>query len=123
MATPQYNPNQLVAQAIAYHYVLTPVPNSLTIHWDDAANYYFDEVSDGSSLVWVDLMIVTFREQFPTVQWMVDDPGTLYDQFNDFDGVSSSPYSMETLQSCAQLVLARYKELFTRLVAAGIPVA
>jgi hypothetical protein len=117
-----YNEDNIFKEARRSGYALTPIPESLTVHWGDSSNYYFDEVFDGSSLVWIDLMIESFREAFPEVDWMVDDPGTLYDQGFEDEECEESPYSLEKMQEVSQLTLERYESLFNRLVAAGVEV-
>lgn len=117
----------LAAMEYSENTSLTPTPKTLTIHWSHASSYYFDEVFDGSSLVWIQLMMDSFREAFSGMEWMVDDPGTLYVNYEngveiDYDDFQVSPFSMEKLQEVSDVVLARYASLSHRLVAAGIRV-
>lgn len=114
-----YSEERHFKEAIANEEVLTPVPETLTVRWDDG--YYFDEVYDGSSLIWIWLIIETFCEAYPGVDWSVDDPGTLYDQ-GSLEDHKEPPYSLEKMQEVSQVALARYSSLFNRLRAAGMEV-
>lgn len=117
----------LAAMEYPEHMALTPIPKTLTVHWSHASSYYFDEVFDGSSLIWIHLMMDSFREAFPGMDWMVDDPGTLYVNYTngaeiDYDDFQVSPFNLERLQEVSNVILTRYASLSNRLVAAGIRV-
>lgn len=118
-----YNEDTHFSEALRKGELLTPVPESLTVHWSDDTNYYFDEVYDGSSLIWIDLMIETFSEVLPDVDWGVDDPGVLYDQGSeDYEDYEESPHPLDKMQEAADIALARYTSLFKRLEAEGVEV-
>lgn len=104
--------------------VLTPVPDALTVNWSEECSYYFDEVYDGSSLLWVFVIQDTFEELIPGFYWTVDDPGSLYiDTYSDRGAgipnegayLEASYVDMNRMQEAADLALARYKELFEAL--------
>lgn len=116
-----YDEKKFVNEILAHPAVLDPIPAKLTVIWQECDSYYFDNVYDGCTLIWIDLMIVTFREFFPGVPWMVDDPGILYVGEDD-SSYDASPYNMEVMQQASNTVLARYRSLFARLVEAGVPV-
>lgn len=120
-----FNVDTVVDEAIRFGYVLTPVPDSLTIHWAKySLNYDFDEVFDGASLVWVDVMQDTFNSETPEYDWTVDDPGILYayDANNKFEDAESSPIDLSRLQEVANVALDNYRMVFDRLVDAGVSV-
>lgn len=114
-----YDEEKHFQHAVRCDYVLTPVPESLTVLCDDGL-YFFEEVVDGSSLVWIDLMIDTFCEAFPGVDWMMDDPGTLFDQDESYEDCEESPFSLDKMQEVSQVALSRYGSLFGRLKTAGL---
>lgn len=118
-----YVEDEVFAEVVDYRYVITPVPEVLTIEWEWGDNYCFDNLSDCSSLAWIPVMMETFRELFPGVDWMVDDPGTLYVGDCEAEEAESSPYDMEKMQKATDLSLSRYASLLERLVAHGFTVA
>lgn len=119
-----YNEDEIFKYELRCENALTPVPEKLTVNWDGGGNYYFDEVYDGHSLVWIYVMTDTYEEAFPGPGWNVDDPGTLYSEENseEIEESEESPYDMKKMQEAADLALARYESLFNRLKAAGVPV-
>lgn len=113
-----YNEDTIIQRALGSGYDITPVPDTLTINWD--YGIYFDEVMDGSSLVWIDVMQDTFNEQLPGHNWIVDDPGTLY--WEGFDPDDENPFKLSELQGVADLALDRYRSLFEKAIERGVPV-
>lgn len=110
--------DSIVNKALKYGYDLTPVPSSLTIEEEDVNYYCFDEVADGSSLVWIDVLQDVFNDAFGTVNaWTVDDPGVLYNQ-EDEDSVSD----MEKMQEIADEALRIYTVVFEKLKDQGVQV-
>lgn len=119
----EYDEDDFFEEMLDSGYGLTPVPESLTIHWS-GNDYYFDNVFDSSSLIWIDLMQMTFNEVLPGYGWTVDDPGTIYATENnddDYDG-EDSPFDMVKMQEATDLSLARFAKVFERLLNVGVTV-
>lgn len=119
-----YDEDEIFEQEVSYGHDLTPVPEKLTVNWEGAGNYFFDEVYDGHSLVWIYVLTDTFEEVLPNIGWNVDDPGVLYseEQSMEIEESEESPYDMKKMQEAADLALSRYESLFNRLKAAGASV-
>lgn len=122
MVSENFDVDKVVEKCLVDGEVLTPVPDSLTIHWAEySLNYYFDEVFDGSSLVWVDVIEETFNSEMPEYDWTVDDPGTLYgdDLDGQFEDAESSPIDLTKLQNVADKALENYQVVFGAMVSLG----
>lgn len=120
-----FNPDIYVNSVLDDMDTITPVPATLTIYWDYDDLYSFDEISESSAVIWADLIMDTFCEDFPGVEWEVDShPGWLYDQDQAdlHQGAAQSPYDLEQLQITADKTLDRYRQVFDRLISLGVTV-
>lgn len=114
-----YNEEKIFEKARRNGTVLTPVPEELTINWEAGGGFFFNEVFDGHSLLWVPVLMETFNEVIPEENWLVDDPGFLYSENPDFEEAEESPVPLERMQEAADLALSHYAMLYERLVDAG----
>ena len=114
-----YNEEKIFEKARRNGTVLTPVPKKLTINWEAGDGFFFDEVFDGHSILWVPVLMETFNEVIPEENWLVDDPGVLYSDNPDFEEAEESPVPLERMQEAADLALSHYAMLYERLVAVG----
>lgn len=115
---------KIVSKSVKCEYVLTPVPDALKIEWEgDGANYYVDGIEDGGSLIWVEVFQDVCMRMLSSGDWVVDDPGTLYDQEWEDEDVDSSPYFLDDMQGVAVAALEVYREVFERMVKLGFSVS
>lgn len=102
--------------AVVQRAILDPVPDSLTIEWGEyGASYFFREIGDGDTLLWIPIIQDTFGAVLDNHDWTVDDPGTLYLDEDEYEDAQESPFDMQEMQSAANQALANYRAVFERV--------
>lgn len=102
--------------AVAHGVPLDPVPDSLTVEWGEyGASYFFKELGDGDTLLWISILQDTFGAVLGNPDWTVDDPGTLYLDEDEYEDAQESPFDMQKMQDTANQALANYRAVFERI--------
>src|SRR5690625_716101 len=102
--------------AIEHRMVIDAVPESLTVEWGEyGASYFFREICDGSTLLWVAIVQDTFGTVIDDPDWTVDDPGTIYLDEDEYEDARESPFDMQKMQEAADEALKNYRLVCERV--------